>query len=151
MSVIKILGLIFVFGSCAVFGFYKAHSLCKRKNHLGKIIDSMYSLYENISYNGGELSAILPISLSSCDFIIYRGRKTEVLSDFLQSEDKRIVKEFFDMLGSADSDTECKRIKRSIALLERQYSTACSECNQKMRLWQCAGVSVGLAFCILLI
>ena len=151
MSVFKIGGLVCIFISFAMFGFFKAYALKKRRIQLFKIIDCLHSIYEQIHYNGGELSTILPKSLISCDFIIYKGNEIEVLSDFLKNDDKEIIKDFFANLGSADTYTECERIKRGIAMLERQYAAASVECDAKVKLWQCAGVSAGMAVCIFLI
>ena len=145
----KLFGIVLIMISSTLFGFYKAQRLAKRKKRLSYIINALSCLSEQIKFGGGELKTILPSCFSGLkEFPFFDDNPT--LFDDITDEDNEILRELFSNIGSGDSSAECDRIARAISQLGRKYAEATEEAEQKSKIWQCGGVSVGLAISILL-
>ena len=145
------LGLIFVFASCAIFGFLKSAALSRRSELLSEVITGLISLKEQIRFCGGELKTLLPLCLGDVRAVRVENDGVTVLKNGLCDEDFVILKRLFDGLGSGDTTAEINRIERAVASLKAQQSGAAEEFLKKGKLWRGGGVCVGTAICILLI
>ncbi len=151
MLPVKILGLTFVFASCAFFGFLKSIALGRRAEQLTEVITGLACLKEQIRFSGGELKTVLPLCLGGVCAVRIENDGVTVLKNGLCDEDIAILKRLFDGLGSGDITAETNRIERAVASLKVQQSGAAEDFSKKGKLWRGGGVCVGTAICILLI
>ena len=149
--IIKILGIITVLLSCALFGFYKGFSIKQRLIKIQKLTAALDSLYEHINYGEKELPDAFKLLAIQCPFLQIDGGVTRCQDSDLSEEENKLINDFFESLGRNAKQAECERIKAFKETLDTRLVAAYEECFQKSRLWQTGGVCIGVAVAIMII
>ena len=147
MLLFKITGLIILFFVCVVFGFAKANIIRKRAKLLEEIHRSLSVLAEYIRANGGELSAILPLSFNY-DFISIKENKISFKKEFLENADIDLLTEFFNGLGLGDKKREYERTKLFTELVKKQSEEAREKADNLCKLYNTIGILSGAFVCL---
>lgn len=150
MLIVKFLGTILIVFSCSIIGFLKSYSLVLRCKKLSQLLDGVNALYENIDQGGNTLDVAIKNSFINCDFLLCE-YGLFVCADASLKNDKILIEDFFNKLGSSTKKIECDRINNFKIKLKNQLKNAQSESDQKSKIYKTLGVCVGLAIAILLI
>ncbi len=151
LPVFKVLGIVVLSLSLCAFGFLKALSLKIRERQLISVTLGVGNLIRSIENGAQELSVILPICFSECDFLCINGCRVECESSYLDERDLQLVNTFFAQLGHGFKSSEIDRAGVYMGLLQERSEIAKAQNLGKARLWQTLGVSLGAAAFILLI
>ncbi len=144
----KILGMLLLFSSCAGYGFFRAYALQRRHKRLEDMCKGMEELYSRILHSSGEIDRLMRKSFGDTgENLLLQEQNAGVLN----AEDMKLLVEFLSHLGSADTQSECARIRLYKGLFEAQRDSARDICIGGCRLWRTAGVCTGLAGCIFLL
>ncbi len=151
MRIFKMVLILLVFGAFTAFGRMKALELKKRVEKLNGAVNSLVELKQRIAIIGQEVESAVSETIEKEVYIKLENRKYICLDLNLACEDKRILNEFFSKLGCGFRESECERIDLCTELLRGQLRRATDEYNQKFKVWQTAGVCIGLVAGIMIV
>ncbi len=145
---IRLIGCLLMTACLSLAGFRKASALTQREKSLFGLCRFAEELGLRIRLSREELPVLLMRTLPN-GAVYEQGRAVFEESMHLNTEDKELVDELIDSLGSADADEECRRCFLYRDLLEKRRQTAETEQSEKKRLYQMGGVLTGLALSLL--
>lgn len=147
MWLFKALGLLFLFTACAMFGFLKSESLKKRKIALGVFIKALSQIAELVRIGTYEIEELCRLCFET-SFVKMENGAPKLLCEELADSDKELIEEYFKGFGLTDTESEYKRTKLYISLLEQQYSSAAELYSKQGGLYRSVGLMGGLILCI---
>ena len=150
--VIKILGFIFIVGATTLFGITLTQRLKLRLATLNWFVGATEEIAEKIRYSSAELPHIVR-SIYGYDtyLIVDEPFRVTLKNTGLDSDDKRVIEEFFSTLGMGDSESQVKRCEVYKRQLLRRLEHADKEFHEKSRLYTRLGFLGGIGIVIVLI
>ncbi len=147
---LKILGALAVFISLSSVGFLKADMLKRRVTAITFTIGALNTLSELMAYGSDERTVLLKRCFG--ERITYNASGVAECADAdFNAYDKQILNETLLMLGSGDTDSECRRIELCTKRLQTNLEAAQREYSEKSKVYRSVGVCAGLAFGIFII
>ncbi len=144
MVFLRFLGCVVLSFSGLFCGNFFAEKIKRRKNHLEQMIFSTEHLLKRMDYTREELSTVLPLCYGKCDFLEINGKSVSVKKCDLNEVDTDIIKEFFEGLGREDMESEKKKCKLYLQILNERLQNSKEECNKKCRVFKVSGFCIGL-------
>lgn len=169
--IIKIIGLIIIFITCAGIGFVLSSYLSKRVNELRELQSHLLILENEIGFMSRVLSEAffnssksnsniskLFIKVSeymrnyetSANEALKRGIEEMKATLCLNAEDIKILKNFGGILGNSDVDGQKKNIKMTIELLKIQEEKAEEDKKSHGKMYKSLGMLTGIALVVIL-
>lgn len=150
--VIKIFGFIFIVGATTLFGITLTQRLKLRLSTLNWFVGATEEIAEKIRYSSAELPHIVR-SIYEYDtyLIVDEPFRVTLKNTGLDSDDKRVIEEFFSTLGMGDSESQVKRCEVYKRQLLRRLEHADKEFTEKSRLYTRLGFLGGIGIVIMLI
>lgn len=147
---LKIIGLLTVFLSCCLVGFYKAAQTRQRSEVLKELLDGMSRLSYYVELSGPEANHIIERCFKKERVFIKNG---EIRFNYEQLgvEDITFLKEFFGGFGRQCSAKEAQRCEAFTRQLSKRLEEAQNEGAKLFKLYNTLGVLSGLFFCIFLL
>lgn len=150
MLLFKICGLLLILTAATVTGFFKSGNLKKRVDKISSVCISFSKLGELIRSGAGELEDLFEMSFDE-NILFNEDCSHKINSEYLKTEDKKLLSAFFSEVGMGDLKTEYSRICVYKALMEKQLSEAEKEYAERAKLYRSLGFFTGLSICIFLI
>lgn len=152
MTVIfKTIGLILIFLTGALGGFYIAFKNENELKNLNLFISYILELRNRILYNGGEIEELIRKIFVKKELITLNDGKILISDRVVRKKDLKILEEFFTKLGSTEQSSEIARADLCLSRLKESQKELSAEISEKSRLYRILGVSFGILGCILVI
>lgn len=149
--IIKGLGLITVFAVCTAFGFSRAAALKRRAAELEDICCRLRELGQYLRYEGVERMRLVQKTFAGSDAVTVLNGGISIAEGIFAPQDRQLLEEFFQKLGSSDVTAECERVELYVGLLSRQQEIAAKNAAEQGKLYRTMGLCAGAAGCLLLI
>ncbi len=147
MWLFKILGLLFLFTVCTVLGFIKSEALKKRTMALSVFIKALSQIAELVRIGTYELDELCRLCFEN-SFVTMENGRPKILCEHLLPADKELLDEYFKGFGITDTESEYKRTRLYISMLEQQHSSAAELYSKQGGLYRSVGLMGGLIICI---
>lgn len=149
MSAVKLIGLALLFSACTAAGFSRAAALDRRARILRKTSSCLSELGERIRCDGAERGRLLNEIFGGTGILSLSGRSVVLHDCGFSAEDKRLLNDFFDRLGTGGGELEYNRVQLTLTLLSRQQQQADRRAAELSHICRTAGLCAGLAGCLL--
>ena len=151
MIIIKILGIAILFFTATALGFFAAFKgECELKN-LNFFIARITELRDRILYDGSEKELLLNKVFDGSELFEIKNGKVMVLDSVVCHDDKKILDEFFLLLGTTERHSEVNRAELCLTRLKESSKRLSVQTHEKARLYRILGVCGGILGCILFI
>lgn len=150
-AIFKITGLILIFLTSALGGFYLAFKNETEFKNLNLFISYILELRDRILYNGGEIEELITKVFGKNTLITLNDGKVLITDGAVRQKDLNTLEEFFQKLGSTEQSSEIDRADLCLSRLKESQKELSKETSEKSRLYKILGVSCGLIGCILVI
>lgn len=153
MSVIlKIIGISFIILSTASLGFFKASIYEGRVKDISWYIGTIGLIGQKIRFGMTNVSdTVKGIPASENYYVVASPFSVSLKKSRLKKTDEQVIKEFFEGLGTLDTQTEEKRCERYAGELQIRLKSATEKCHESSRLCKLLGLFSGVAISIILI
>lgn len=151
MFLVKASGVLLIIVSCAAFGFFKSFCIKNRVKKISEFYHGLSMLYEYIEQGGTELFTAVENSFSKCQFLYFEKQKFHCKDNDLNQDDKAVIDDFFNTLGTSVKKVECDRINALKIVVKKRLDDAERDSLQKEKIYQMLGICTGLTVGILLI
>ncbi len=149
MMMLKSIGALLIILTGAFCGIRFSRNLTLRKSKLKGFYVYVREISDRIK-TGEELISIFE-SASAQSLIKTEGFKVNLYEEGLNSEDKKLLTEFFSMLGMGDTNSQLSRCEIYNELINKRLEEAELEVKEKAKLYISLGLFAGLFVVILLI
>ena len=155
-AVIKLFLSILILFSCAVIGICLAQKLVRRRDTLLDFDKLLHRAAVKIEYNAGELSEVFADNFAqypfrrSAPFNIQWLGFVDSFSHVLTKSDIRMLHEFTEGLGVADSEAQRQHIALYVSLLQEHISSAREDIRNKSKMYRVIPISVGVIIALML-
>lgn len=146
---LKALGIIVLISVCTATGLYLSVRIRKRRDRLVLFCDLLDKISDSIRI-GQSLPEIFSRERETLEITI-ENDKTDFPEEFLNTEDKQLLVDFFDGLGLSDTPSQIKRCASYKSLLEKHLCLAEKEAQEKGSLYGKLGFFAGLFISVLVV
>lgn len=146
---LKIIGALLIILTGTFCGLRLSEKLTYRKNKLKGFYVFLREIADRIK-TGEELMSIFQ-SKTAKSLIKTEGFKVNICDEGINSEDKKLLSEFFSFLGMGDTSSQISRCEIYTELLNKRLEEAEIQEKEKAKLYTSLGVFAGLFVVILLI
>ncbi len=150
MVFLKGIGLLLIFVSASLLGFFYAFRVKKRVKKIEGICTSVKLLANDIKIGSGSKEELI-LKRFSKESAYFSAGKPIVNRSFLKTEEADVLEEFLIELGCRDRTFEYKRATSYLNQLEEILKKAAAESDKICKLYCSMGMLVGVMLCILLI
>ena len=150
--VIKLSGFIFIVCATTLFGVALTRRLKLRLATLNWFVGAIDEIAEKIRYSSAELPYIVrSIYGYNNYFSVDEPFKVFLKNTGLDSDDTKVIEEFFSTLGMGDGESQVKRCEGYKRQLLRRLEHADKEFTEKSRLYTRLGFLGGIGIVVMLI
>ncbi len=146
---LKALGIAVLILVCTATGFYLSERLRRRRDRLGEFCEFIGKISDGIRI-GQSLPEIFSREGKKLGIII-ENDKTFFPTEYLSTEDKQLLLDFFSRLGMSDTPSQIKRCSTYQSLLLKRLHSAEKETSEKASLYSKLGFFAGLFISVLVV
>lgn len=147
MWLFKPLGLLFLFTACAMLGVLKSEALKRRTVLLKKFIKALSQVAELVRIGTYEIEELCSLCFEG-SLVTAKNGEFCLVCEYLTAPDRELLEEYLKGFGIADTESEYKRTRLYISMLEQQYSSAAEAYAKQGGLYRSVGLMGGLIICI---